>query len=102
MMQYTSQIRVSRGYCPVYLYFIASREWNTELDEFSKMQSIFLLQIFFVKMIHTVTTRAYATVVHVHVSWVGMENLIAQVCIISVKQIHCIATKFLAVKSFVT
>ena len=32
-------------------------------------------------MIHTATIRDYATMVHVHVSRVGMKNWIAQVCI---------------------
>ena len=32
-------------------------------------------------MIHTATIRDYATMVHVHVSQVGMKNWIAQVCI---------------------
>ena len=43
--------------------------------------SILLLQIFFAKMTQTATTRAYATMVHVHVSRDGTKNLIAQVCI---------------------
>ena len=45
------------------------------------MPFIFLLQTFFAKMIHTATIRDYATMVHVHVSQVGMKNWIAQVCI---------------------
>ena len=45
------------------------------------MQIIFLFQTFFAKMIHTATIRDYATMVHVHVSQVGMKNWIAQVCI---------------------